>query len=599
MTFYHIPSQKNERFIGRTNVLENIQQAMFIKNQHKRVAISGLGGIGKTQVALQLAYWTKVNMIEYSVIWVSAVSTQDFDRSYGEIMQFQPDRRSALNDEEDTKQAVKRFLSSAASGPWLLIVDSMDNKDTTREILEFLPRKESGLFIFTTRSYEVALILTSHGGFVEEMEMMNEEDARALIYRSLQRPDILRKDAAISELLDELKYQEVKYLPLAIIQATAYLNRNRTTTLSKYLGRLRSTEEELVELLSRGFDDDTETGSRKAVATTWLASFNQIRVDDEFAAQLLAFLSCIEHKAIPHSILPHAGSEVQMDTSIGTLSAYGFISTREDAAEVYDMHRLVQLGVKIWIQRNNLTEEARCQAIQHISRVFPVETGHDKRSVWSTYLPHAFSTLEKNHVIKSKDNLTLSLRVGQCLLVDGRIKGSLRCLESCNTWSGLNFAVGDPERLEIELLLAQAYFNDGRAEQAISILSQIDNMYRLNAETFLGKVHCADGQVKVAIRLLERVVSIWRRTRADDHRWRIDAEHELAKAYAADGQTGNAIPLLEQVIKFGEAAGYSETCVQKARRELSQARTTLHDPQPREDEAESPGDTIPIRLRNQ
>jgi hypothetical protein len=58
--FYYIPFPKNKRFVGRVAVLE-ILEKMFTQKESQRVAVVGLGGMGKTQVALQFAYWVKEN----------------------------------------------------------------------------------------------------------------------------------------------------------------------------------------------------------------------------------------------------------------------------------------------------------------------------------------------------------------------------------------------------------------------------------------------------------------------------------------------------------------------------------------------------------
>jgi hypothetical protein len=50
-----IPFQKNPRFVGRQTQLRDLEK-MFAPGQSKRVAITGLGGGGETQVALELAY---------------------------------------------------------------------------------------------------------------------------------------------------------------------------------------------------------------------------------------------------------------------------------------------------------------------------------------------------------------------------------------------------------------------------------------------------------------------------------------------------------------------------------------------------------------
>jgi hypothetical protein len=109
---------------------------------------------------------------------------------------------------------------------------------------------------------------------------------------------------------------ELTGLPLAITQVAAYLNMN-WMPIAKYLRLLRSTEQDMVSLLSREFRDDTRyKESANAVATTWVVSFSQIRKRDAVAADLLAFMSCVEWRAIPRSLLPRVQPEGRMKDAL-------------------------------------------------------------------------------------------------------------------------------------------------------------------------------------------------------------------------------------------------------------------------------------------
>ena len=55
---HYIPFPKNKRFVGRENIVDTLKE-MFFTNECQNVAVIGLGGVGKTQVALKFAYWVK------------------------------------------------------------------------------------------------------------------------------------------------------------------------------------------------------------------------------------------------------------------------------------------------------------------------------------------------------------------------------------------------------------------------------------------------------------------------------------------------------------------------------------------------------------
>ena len=265
----------------------------------------GLGGVGKTQVALHLVYTVKERWPEYSIFWVPAVSGENFEQAYRAIVT----TCSIVLDpaEEDPKESVQRYLSSNSVGKWLLIIDNSDDEEVLfgtsggfKGVADYLPQSKNGSTLFTTRHRAMAVSLA--GSEVVELQQMDYEEARSFLRQSLTQKELLDNQRIVTEL-----WKELTYLPLAIAQAAAYLNAMQIS-VQAYLSLLRNTEEDTISLLSREFRNETRyQGSglmKNAVARTWLVSFNHIRRSDPVAADLLSFISCIEHKAIPRRMLP-------------------------------------------------------------------------------------------------------------------------------------------------------------------------------------------------------------------------------------------------------------------------------------------------------
>jgi hypothetical protein len=119
---------------------------------------------------------------------------------------------------------------------------------------------------------------------------------------------------------------KLTYLPLAIVQAAAYINENEIS-LVEYAALLNDTEQNRIDLLSREFKDEGRYKDIKnLVAITWLISFEQIRTRDLLAAEYLSFMSCVNAKEILQSLLPPAQSAIKATDAIRTLSAYSFIT---------------------------------------------------------------------------------------------------------------------------------------------------------------------------------------------------------------------------------------------------------------------------------
>jgi KaiC/GvpD/RAD55 family RecA-like ATPase len=158
--YYYLPFRKNRQFIGRATILEALEKKLFIK-QSETVALVGLGGIGKTQVALQFAYSVKANKQEYSIFWVAALSKASFEKAYAELAHKLGVKRS--KEDEDVKDLVYYYLCSEKAGKWLLIIDNADDMEVVigsngkYGIYRYLPNSESGRVVFTIRSREVAV----------------------------------------------------------------------------------------------------------------------------------------------------------------------------------------------------------------------------------------------------------------------------------------------------------------------------------------------------------------------------------------------------------------------------------------------------------
>jgi tetratricopeptide (TPR) repeat protein len=552
---YTIPFLRNRRFVGRSAILEELEQSLLVGQEHQRMAIVGLGGIGKTQVALEFAYRVKESRPEYSILWIPALSMESVEQAYREIERTW-DISRAKDEKEDVKELVRRRLTNKDAGKWLLVVDNADDMDLlfgtedSHGIMDYLPQSENGLVLFTTRHQNAAVSLAD--GNVIELDQMDEKEAVSFLEKTLIREELLNNKTSMVELLDELSY-----LPLAIVQAAAYLNINKNTVISDYLLLLRSSDQDMVSLLSQEFRDSTRyKSSANAVAKTWLISFDQISNRDILAADLLAFISSIEWKEIPRLILPSVQPEERMVRALGTLCAYSFITKRENE-EIYDMHRLVHLAIGIWVKKQRNVEEIVKKAIQHVSEVFPYPA-YENQAIWRTYLTHVLRLLGRPMEEDVEERYTLCLKVGQCLYEEGRIRESVKWFEESCRWRDKNLLEEDPDRLASQHQLAMAYQADGQIKKAVELMEHVvtvrdrilaeEHSDRLASQYVLAIAYQADGQIKKAVELMEHVVIVQAQMLVEEHPDRLASQHVLAIAYQGDGQIKKAVELMEHVV---------------------------------------------------
>ncbi|KAF5989540.1 ankyrin protein 3 [Fusarium bulbicola] len=553
---HYLPLPRNKNFTGGEGIIAELQKLLFTSPNGQRVALVGLGGVGKTQIALRLAHLVKTGgnaEPNYSVIWIPALSMASFEQACSKMISEFGIKKAK---EENAKETFRNFLSSEKASKWFLIIDNADNIETlygTAEapegIDEFIPDSEHGYILYTTRSREVA-VSVAHNNVVKLSEMDNE-DAKALLLGSLTEKDQTQDTALIDKLLHKLAY-----LPLAITQASAYMMVNEIS-VKEYLHLLQNTDQDMVELLSCGFRDSTHYDfSQGAVTTTWIVSFKQIRALHEDAATILSVTAHLEPKAIPRALLPVLGSEQKRARAIDTLCGYSFLSKREDG-ETFDMHSLVHLAIQRWNEEEGLEAGTRQMAFAHLAEVFPYNDWED-RELWRQCMPHALRLLTSTDLTNPGDRCLLGDKVGGCLFVDGQRRQAIRIFESVVEVERTTLAENDGDRLVGEHRLAGAYISNGQIKQAIELLEHVVAMRadlaknhpeRLASQHNLSVAYELNGQRKQAIELFEHVVAIGADLAENDPDW-LASQHNLALAYNSTGWTKQAIELFEHMIEM-------------------------------------------------
>ncbi|KAJ5638937.1 hypothetical protein N7528_001327 [Penicillium herquei] len=481
---YVIPPLENQQFTGRESTLKELQQKLFKQASAERLALFGLGGIGKTQVALQLARWVKAHVPDCSIFWAPALSLESFEQACSQIAKELQIPQNT--DGESVMESVQRQLSSDKAGKWLFIVDNADDGDLLFDKLDqYFPTHNNGVTLLTTRSRDVALSFA--GRDIVELQQMTITEGKTFLTKIVGE-DLLSDQNSTIQLLEELNF-----LPLAIVQAAYYICRNGGTT-TRYLQLMHQTEKDRMSLASREFHDRTRyRGLSNALATTWFISFKQIQSFDFSAAELLEFISYLEPKAIPRSILPTLDLEEKMEHSIGTLCSYGFLTKRGNE-NMFDVHSLVQLSTRLWITDTQRTQQIITTLTQHMEKCFPSDD-YTNRNIWRRYLPHALEILRREEVQNMSERYTLISKVGKCMLADGRVKESVTLFGEVCTWNESKCDEEHPSRLASQHELAGAYKSNG--------------------------------QIKQAVELLEHVVTVRERTLDEEHPSRLASQHAL------------------------------------------------------------------------
>ncbi|KAL6812951.1 P-loop containing nucleoside triphosphate hydrolase protein [Trichoderma sp. SZMC 28013] len=315
-----VPFGRNKDFVGRESILDQLLDKIppnADEDYCQRTVISGLGGIGKTQIALEAAFRVRSRYRDCHVFWVPAINTTTFENAYHKIGR-ELNIQIIEDDKADIKLLVKAALSQI-SDSWLLIIDNADDATLFGETSEvtslrdYLPFNLKGSILFTTRNVEVSQKLDVRKENLVHLTELSRSEATNMLQKGL---DPLQMDDAQS--LESL-LEFLANLPLAIKQATAYMIKTGMP-ISQYLEYCRrSNDEQLIKLLSKDFDDRARYGTtQNPIAKTWLISFEAISRNNPTAARYLKFVAFLAERDIPKRLLPPTDDEFDACEAMGS-----------------------------------------------------------------------------------------------------------------------------------------------------------------------------------------------------------------------------------------------------------------------------------------
>jgi tetratricopeptide (TPR) repeat protein len=391
-------------------------------------------------------------------------------------------------------QLVSNWLDNEEVSGWLIIVDNADDaglflhgtvigekSGSGRTIVDYLPKQlnTKRCMIVTTRNRDIGEAL-AHGEPCIEVGPFSIEESINLL-RSKGRGVINHVDGPAMEKLVE----KLGRIPLAIAQAAAYMNRNRIS-VPKYLAALEKDEQNLIDYLSVELQDHRRPrGHPNSIFRTWRLSFEQIRLHDVRAAELLSLMAMLDGQQIPQDLAQRNDErDVDFLTALGTLAGYSLVMPSGE--EVWTMHALVQLSVQDWLaaaqQRTNMVEEA----VRLVAARFP-NSEHENRARCEALLPHARAVLRHASGSDSsiKDCATLLHNVGCFEMQQGKFAQAQESVQKAYELRREVLGNNDVSTIGSLDLFGQVLGYRGMYQQAGEILRQSLDLYK----TVLGKEH--------------------------------------------------------------------------------------------------------------
>ncbi len=431
---WSVPYARNSRFVGREDLLRALEATLFTGENDNIVTLLGPGGVGKTQIVVELAHRTRLAHPARSVFWMRATSAESFRLEYMDIGRqlgipgldgVTADATISVKKGNDMARLVQRYMSNDGSGQWLLIVDGADDDDLwlsggdsgsdVTALVDYLPRSSQGAIAITTRSANIAAKL-GHPNVVSVTEM-DLTDACRLLGVSLP-------ESRSSTIPCRFLVRQLRCLPLAISLAASYI-KCRGIPVSYYLDLLNGVkDEDVIRELSKAFEDQEHyTAARNPAAMTYVISLEHISRNDQTAADLIYYLSCLGPLSIPVVDLAPYSSREETLTALETLSRYSLLEKDVSGDEIL-LHPMVHLATQHWLRSKNCQAEAAREALTRLAKNFPRRNRVD-RARWRSRITLSRNALNLYFSLHGVDDaLALQERCASSLAVHGWRKES-------------------------------------------------------------------------------------------------------------------------------------------------------------------------------
>lgn len=351
------PAQKRERhsiwqvrglqraavFVGREREVDRLKEILH-RGVAGTVVISGIGGAGKTRLALEYAHRLRH---DYDTVWLVRA-----DFLAADLRELATALGLEKSSDGDLRVALNGWLANHSR--WLIILDGADDP---AEVQDSVP-VGSGHVIITSRD-------ASWGNIAVTLAIDTLQRSAAMEF--LQGRGLQAAQVELDALADS-----VGDLPLALEHAASFILATKRP-IREYIELLHHRA---VELLSSSDSVDYPT----PIATTWSVSFERLRGEAPAALEVLRLAAFLSQDDLPLSLLASGASEMprrfrsilsdplRLAQTVGFLKRY---SLAEVSADAISIHPLVQTVVRDISLTSHQRADYAARAVRMVRQIFP------------------------------------------------------------------------------------------------------------------------------------------------------------------------------------------------------------------------------------
>jgi tetratricopeptide (TPR) repeat protein len=556
-----MPYEKNPHFTGRDDlfaILGNKLRDTTSKKYNHRVAIYGMGGVGKTQLAIEYVYRNQTKY--HSIFWVSSADQAALLSGFQDIAratQCVSNLDSTSVNPTEVAKAVLSWLRTHQG--WLLVLDNLDDIDVATG---FLPDMAKGGHTLITTRNPHHLTIPAEG---LQIPILGEEAAIQLL---LLRCQIDCSDESPERIHAAEIVKELGCLALAIEQAAAFI-RSSVDGIPKFVSVYRKSR--------RQFHERNLPKSHpypNSVAATFLLSFNRVNDDVHHGTQAISLLRLLAFLNPDGILIDFVRSGSQgLDDTLRQIIEDEIVF--HDSLELLQRYSLVALSQK----RDNIVIHRLVQAVikDHLDETQLRTYRENVLSICNFGFPEVDNTLTmaermecrrlQNQVLEpaveaaafSETNSFLLYKIGRFLYNDAKFRDSERVF---GLWVDLSTKRASEEHedtLTAMIWLAEALKFSGKLDQAaamgekiLEVRNQImggEHPDTLNAMDRLGVTLRLQGNFDRAAAMVEKVLEARKRIQGEEHPETLQSMGNLALILLLQGKWDQAAAIEEKVLE--------------------------------------------------
>ncbi|WP_327695776.1 FxSxx-COOH system tetratricopeptide repeat protein [Streptomyces sp. NBC_00459] len=531
----NLPELPSPIFVGRAEMMAELERALSTESQTITQTVHGLGGVGKTTLALHYAH--NHGKAYRLVWWIRSDTPELIEAGFAALtIRLRGGAVSGLT----TAQAAEWAVGWLQTHPgWLLVFDNAEKPEQLHAWTGQL--RSAGRHLITSR-YQRGWV-----GDPIALPVLDDEASLELLSRLVGDDEEEDEARALAD--------DLGHLPLALEQAGAFIGQ-RGITAAEYRAHLRRYPERATDTAPGGSDP------ARTVARIWRITLDALQELDPRAVDILRIAAWYAPTGIPRDLFtPLAEDPMDLAQLLGLLADYNMITL--DRAGV-GVHRLVQTVARTPAvddphRDRGSIRAARDRAVELMLGELPQSPGLNVAGwpTWRALLPHVEALLDVSDPAEDSAEMSLMLvQAGRFLQQQGPLSQAIHYFGRSLAAAVRLLGEDHPDMLTSQGNLAVAYQEAGDLGRAIPLLERTlearvrnlgeDHLDTLASQNNLASAYQTAGDLERAIPLFEGTLESRVRQLGEDHPLTLVLEGNLAGAYAVAGNVGKALPLFEQ-----------------------------------------------------